>query len=90
MQIFSDIGLYFLKNNNIQTMFDLQHKIILKVLLFNLLCLGVTTCIALLNNLSTGTEDGIVELYFRNSSNNYSIRPWTGGCKIILSSVLAC
>jgi len=65
-------------------MIDLQHKIILKVLSFNLLRIGVKTCIALLNNLSTGTEDGIVELCFRNTSNNYSIQPWTSGCKIIL------
>jgi len=71
-------------------MFDLQQKIVLKVQSFNLIRLGVKTCIALLNNLSTGTEDGIVELYFRNTSNIYSIRPWTGGCKILLSSVSAC
>ena len=71
-------------------MFDLQHKIIFQLPSFNLLRLGIKTCISLLNNLSTGAEDRIVELYFRNTSNDYSVLPWTGGSKIILSSVLAC
>jgi len=50
-------------------MFDLQHKIVLKVLSINLLCRGVKTCIALLNNLLTGAEDVSVELYFTNTPN---------------------